>query len=163
MSAVSGLLTGLPLGLVLAPMQESDIDAVTALEAEVAEFPWTRNHVADCLKAGYSGWVVRDDIRIVGYAILMMVVDEGHLLNIAVAEVHQGRGVGRFLLTHIALRTREAKGISLLLEVRPSNARALQLYEQEGFREIGRRKGYYPAAVGREDALVLRLHLEGPT
>lgn len=142
------------------PMTEVDLDAVSALEADVAVFPWTRGHFADCLKAGYSGWVLKVDQAIAGYAVLMMAVDEGHLLNIGVAASHQRQGLGARLLEHVMARTRESGGLSLLLEVRPSNERALGLYRRYGFGEIGRRKGYYPAHLGREDALVLRRALE---
>lgn len=145
------------------PMTEADLDAVSALEADVAVFPWTRGHFADCLKAGYSGWVLTIDQVIAGYAVLMMAVDEGHLLNIGVAAAHQRQGIGARLLEHVMARTRESGGLSLLLEVRPSNERALGLYRRYGFGEIGRRKGYYPAHLGREDALVLRRTLETPT
>ena len=49
---------------------------------------------------------------------------------------------------------------SILLEVRPSNERALDVYRRHGYVQIGRRKGYYPAgAAGREDAIVMRLDL----
>lgn len=152
-------MNALPSTLIM-PMTEADLDAVSALEADVAVFPWTRGHFADCLKAGYSGWVLKHDQAIAGYAVLMMAVDEGHLLNIGVATAHQRQGIGARLLEHVMARTRESGGLSLLLEVRPSNERALGLYRRYGFGEIGRRKGYYPAHLGREDALVLRRALE---
>ena len=91
---------------------------------------------------------------------LMMAVDEAHLLNIAIDESLQRRGLGSQLLAQVIERARLAGGLSILLEVRPSNAKALALYRQFGFAEIGRRKGYYPAHLGREDALVLCRTLE---
>ena len=76
---------------------------------------------------------------------------------------HRGVNVqqplGRRLLDHLASTAREAGATQLFLEVRPSNAAALALYARAGFETIGRRKGYYPAAGGREDALVMRLPL----
>lgn len=142
------------------PMASADLDAVSAIEQSVAAFPWTRGHFSDCLKAGYSGWVVRRAGVVAGYAVLMMALDEGHLLNIGVAGDLQRQGLGARLLDLVMMRTRDAGGLSLLLEVRPSNAGALRLYQRFGFAEIGRRKGYYPAATGREDALVLRRMLD---
>lgn len=147
----------------ISPMSEADLDTVSALESDVATFPWTRGHFSDCLKAGYSAWVLKVDQVIAGYAVLMMVVDEGHLLNIGIASPYQRRGLGARLLEHILARTRQSGGISLLLEVRPSNDKALALYQRYGFGEIGRRKAYYPAHLGREDALVLRRALEDLT
>lgn len=147
----------------ISPMSEADLDAVSALESDVAAFPWTRGHFADCLKAGYSGWVLKVDEVIAGYAVLMMAVDEGHLLNIGIASSLQRRGLGAQMLEHVLARTRQSGGVSLLLEVRPSNDKALALYQRYGFGEIGRRKAYYPAHLGREDALVLRRALEDLT
>ena len=149
-----------PVDAELSPMLASDIDQVTALEADVAAFPWTRGHFSDCLKAGYSAWVLRSNGKIAAYAVLMMVVDEGHLLNIGVGDDFQRKGLGACLLDHVILRTRESGGLSLMLEVRPSNEKALRLYHRFGFTEIGRRKGYYPSHLGREDAIVLRRMLE---
>jgi ribosomal-protein-alanine N-acetyltransferase len=90
----------------------------------------------------------------------MYAVDEAHLLDVAVSGARQGSGLGRYLLDRIAARAR-AKGMtSILLEVRPSNGRALQVYERYGYAQIGRRKGYYPAHEGqREDAIVMRFAL----
>jgi len=141
-------------------MQPEMIEQVLAIEQQVAAFPWTRGHFVDCLKAGYSGWVLLQGTQIAGFAVLMMVVDEAHLLNIGIDESFQRRGLGSQLLTQVVERARQAGGLSLLLEVRPSNAKALALYRRFGFAEIGRRKGYYPAHLGREDALVLRRSLE---
>jgi ribosomal-protein-alanine acetyltransferase len=144
-------------------MSEADLDMVSELESDVAAFPWTRGHFADCLKAGYSAWVLKVGEVIAGYAVLMMALDEGHLLNIGIATPFQHRGLGARLLEHVLARTRQSGGVSLLLEVRPSNDKALALYQRYGFGEIGRRKAYYPAHLGREDALVLRRALEDQT
>lgn len=141
----------------LRPMREDDIDPVFTLESAIVEFPWTRGHFADSLKAGYSGWVCRDAGEdLIGYFILMPCVDEMHLLNIGVTPDRQRQGWGRRLLEQALLQAQRAGMTSLLLEVRPSNHRALKLYAHAGFDEVGRRKGYYPATHGREDALVMR-------
>jgi ribosomal-protein-alanine N-acetyltransferase len=94
---------------------------------------------------------------LIGYCVLMPVVDEMHLLNLCVAPQAQGTGAGLTLLRE-AMRITRGKALSgILLEVRPSNLRALRLYERFGFATIGRRKNYYPARRhGREDALVMR-------
>jgi ribosomal-protein-alanine N-acetyltransferase len=68
-----------------------------------------------------------------------------------------GQGLGRFLLNQAVACARGLGMTSMLLEVRPSNTRALRIYERYGFKQIGRRKGYYPAAdQQREDAIVMR-------
>ena len=84
-----------------------------------------------------------------------MAVDEAHLLNISVDKRRQGMGFGGRLLRHAMSVARTLGARSLLLEVRPSNERALELYRHFGFVRIGLRKGYYPAHEGREDAMVL--------
>ncbi len=144
-----------------APMGISDVEDVYALEKSVYPHPWTRNNFVDSLAAGYHCWVLRDDAgTLAGYFLLMGAVDEAHLLNVAVAAPHQGQGLARYLLDKAAACARGLSMQSILLEVRPSNARALHIYERYGFVQIGRRKGYYPAHNGqREDAIVMRYTL----
>ncbi|MFO1345612.1 MAG: ribosomal protein S18-alanine N-acetyltransferase [Rhodocyclaceae bacterium] len=137
------------------PMNASDLDDVLAIENTVYPFPWTRGNFADSLAAGYSAWVCRIGGELVGYAVIMMVLDEAHLLNISVDQSRHGMGFGARLLRHAMAVARTLGARMLLLEVRPSNERALQLYTYFGFVRIGVRKAYYPAHDGREDALVL--------
>lgn len=144
------------------PMQRADVDEVFALEQSVYPHPWTVGNFLDSLASGYNAWILRDDVdkSLVGYFLLMPAVDEAHLLNVAVAANRQGEGIGRFLLDKVAAVARGLSMESLLLEVRPSNARALKVYEEYGFVQIGRRKAYYPAHNGeREDAIVMRFCL----
>jgi ribosomal-protein-alanine N-acetyltransferase len=89
----------------------------------------------------------------------MLVLDEAHLLNLTVAPAYQGQGYGRALLDFIAHQARSYRAGSLLLEVRPSNHRALHIYQRYGFAAIGTRRGYYPAHNTREDAIVMRVAL----
>lgn len=147
--------------LVYEPMQLADLADVVAVEQSVYPHPWTRTNFADSLKHGYQAWVLRNQAReLLGYFLVMGVVDEAHLLNVAVAAPWQGQGLGRFLLNQSVACARGLGMESMLLEVRPSNVRALEIYRRYGFTEIGRRKGYYPAANGsREDAIVMRIAL----
>jgi ribosomal-protein-alanine N-acetyltransferase len=148
--------------LELRPMVADDIDEVYTLEKSVFPHPWSRANFVDSLASGYDAWVLREagEGPLAGYFLLMYAVDEAHLLDVAVSGARQGSGLGRYLLDRIAARAR-AKGMtSILLEVRPSNGRALQVYERYGYAQIGRRKGYYPAHEGqREDAIVMRFAL----
>lgn len=144
------------------PMQGADLDRVYSIEREVYPFPWTRGNFADSLAAGYDAWVFESDGRLLGYAILMWLPDEAHLLNIAVAKDLQGRGYGRAFLDWL-LRQVQSRGLAtMLLEVRPSNTAARALYERASFRQIGVRRSYYPAGpAAREDALVLVRSVHG--
>jgi ribosomal-protein-alanine N-acetyltransferase len=148
--------------LALRPMVAADIDEVYALEQRVFPHPWSRGNFVDSLASGYDAWVLREpgEGPLAGYFLLMYAVDEAHLLDVAVCGERQGTGLGRYLLDRIAARARAMGMGSILLEVRPSNERALQVYERYGYAQIGRRKGYYPAHEGqREDAIVMRFVL----
>jgi ribosomal-protein-alanine N-acetyltransferase len=144
--------------LELRPMVVGDVDEVHALECSVFPHPWSRANFMDSLASGYDAWVLREPAgALAGYFLLMYALDEAHLLDVAVAAPLHGRGVGRYLLDRIAARARAQRMASILLEVRPSNTRALDVYRRYGYEEIGRRKGYYPAHEGRrEDAIVMR-------
>lgn len=144
-----------------APMEAGDLADVYDLEVSVYPHPWSQGNFADSLASGYHGWTLRDEDGVLaGYFLLMTAVDEAHLLNVAVSAARQGQGVGRYLLDKVAACARGLSMQSILLEVRPSNLRALKVYEQYGYAEIGRRKAYYPAHGGqREDAIVMRFML----
>ena len=143
------------------PMQASDVDEVLAVEQSVYPYPWSRANFTDSIGSGYDAWVVRNDRgALAGYFLVMHAVDESHLLNVAVAAPEQGKGLGRYLLDKVCACARGRSIESVLLEVRPSNTRALKVYDEYGFVRIGLRKGYYPAGAGqREDAIVMRLVL----
>jgi ribosomal-protein-alanine N-acetyltransferase len=148
-----------PARLALRPMVVGDVDEVHALECSVFPHPWSRVNFMDSLTSGYDAWVLREEGsgQLAGYFLLMYAVDEAHLLDVAVAGGRHGTGLGRLLLDRVAARARSMGMESILLEVRPSNERALHVYHRYGYAEIGRRKGYYPAHEGkREDAIVMR-------
>ena len=139
----------------LLPMNVQDVDEILRIEYKVYSHPWSRANFTDSIASGYSCWVCRVAEELIGYFVVMLAVDEAHLLNIAIASKRQGLGYGARLLRE-AMRVAQASGgTMMLLEVRPSNESALRLYRHFGFKQIGVRKGYYPAANGREDALVL--------
>lgn len=148
------------------PMTLTDLDEVMRIETAVYPFPWTRGNFYDSLRAGYDAWRFDDDTgRMVGYAVLMWAPDEVHLLNLSLERAAQGRGLGERCLRWLAEDACRRGAPALLLEVRPSNQRALRLYERVGMERIGVRRGYYPYVDGlREDALVMRcaLPLGGP-
>jgi ribosomal-protein-alanine N-acetyltransferase len=141
------------------PMRESDLRAVLEIEESLYEFPWTLGNFRDSLRAGYACWVVREGRRVIGYAVLMLAAGEAHLLNLSIAAHSQRRGHGRGLLHCLVQLAREQKSKLLFLEVRPTNQVGQRLYSGYGFKQIGVRRGYYPARKGREDALVLALDL----
>lgn len=140
-------------------MAAADIDAVQAIENSVQAYPWTRGNFSDALEAGYDGWIARESDVMIGFAVLMRAVDEIHLLLLGIAPSFQRAGCGRTLLDFVMKQARETGMTRMLLEVRPSNATAIAFYKSAGFAEIGRRRGYYPASTGREDAIVMATNL----
>jgi ribosomal-protein-alanine N-acetyltransferase len=141
--------------LPLRPMTPEDVDAVMLVEECAFPFPWTRGIFLDCLKHGYSCWIYEQDGQLAGYAAVMFVLDEMHLLNICIRPELQGQGLGSRLLRTLERIARGVKAETCFLEVRQSNFSAIRLYLNAGFNEVGLRKGYYPALVGREDAVVM--------
>lgn len=142
--------------LTLVPMQLANLPAIEAIERDCYEFPWTIGNFRDSIESGYACWECRDGGRLIGYAVMMMAMDEAHLLNLTIAKTHQRRGHGSGLLQALFASAIRAGAAAMLLEVRPSNAGGLALYARMGFEQIGARRGYYPALRGREDALILR-------
>jgi ribosomal-protein-alanine N-acetyltransferase len=151
------------------PMGLADLNEVVAIEATLYSAPWTIGNFRDSLSANYSAWVLRiamepeDPPELLGYFLLMTAVDEAHLLNLSVAKHYQHKGFGIALLQRAIEVARTHRAAQLVLEVRPSNTRALLIYQKYGFRQIGRRAGYYPTnegtGRGREDAIVMALTL----
>jgi len=143
----------------LAPMRPEEVDILLDIERRAYPYPWTRANFVDSLAAGYSAWTCRVQGEAIAYAIMMLVADEAHLLNLSVAPEWQRRGYGTFVMHHLFSVARSHGATRMFLEVRPSNAAGQGIYGLLGFVAIGRRRGYYPAAAGREDALVMAADL----
>ena len=140
-------------------MRASDLSEVAHLEKSLYAFPWSLGNFRDSVNAGYDCWTVTQGEMVIGYAILMIALDEAHLLNIAMAAEWQNQGIGRDFLSHMIGVARTATCQIVYLEVRPSNLAARHLYRALGFQQIAIRPEYYPAVSGREDALFLGLAL----
>ncbi len=141
------------------PMQLDDLDEIMAIEPHIYPYPWTRGNFSDSLNSGYSACVLVEHEKIIAYALLMMVLDEAHLLNLSVAKFYQKQGLGRLLLEYMLQIAKNHQAANMFLEVRQSNISAIALYENVGFNEMAIRRCYYPAANGREDAVLMGLVL----
>ena len=137
------------------PMREEDIEFVIDIENQAYQYPWTKTIFQDCLQVGYCCWVLERDDILVAYGVMSVAVGESHLLNLCVHPDYQSIGLGKALLMHLLELALEHNAYMTFLEVRPSNFAAIKLYFDNGFDEIGVRRNYYPAKVGREDALIL--------
>lgn len=137
----------------------SDIERVMEIELAAYPFPWTRTIFEDCIRVGYDCHGLFVGSNLCGYSVQAHAADESHLLNLCIDPRWQQRGYGSLMLDH-AIRLARSRGcVAMFLEVRPSNRAGIRLYERNGFRVVGTRRGYYRAAAGREDALVMRLEL----
>ena len=150
----------------LRDMRLDDLDAVMAIESRAYDFPWTRGNFADAVGANNVTQVIFDASGdMVGYFVAMPGVEEMHLLNITVDPLRQRQGFGLDLLDAVLCAAVCHRAALLWLEVRPSNHRAVRLYERYGFHPVARRRNYYPAfdAEGRackEDAIVMSARVE---
>ena len=139
------------------PMREADLGAVMDLERLVYPYPWTEGIFRDCLRVGYSCWVLSRPKEVAGYGVLSVAAGECHILNLCVHPHAQRQGLGRKILRRLLASGRSHRASDVFLEVRASNRSALTLYALEGFCEVGMRRGYYPLAKGREDAVIMAL------
>ena len=143
----------------LRPMLEMDLEKIQEIEKQAYEFPWSRKQFEDCLSVGYCCWICEDQKTLRGYGILSVGAGECHVLNVCVVPESQGKGLGRYLMTHLLYLGRRHHADTIFLEVRSSNLVAIRLYQNLGFNEIGIRRAYYPSRKGREDAILFARHL----
>jgi ribosomal-protein-alanine N-acetyltransferase len=141
-------------------MNAEDVEQVIAIERVAYAFPWSEGIFRDCLRVGYICRIVELGAVVVGYCVMSTGAGEAHVLNLCVREEFRCRGIGGKLLEHLMDVARAGNVAEAFLEVRPSNTPAIRLYQSQGFVQIGVRRGYYQAAGGREDAVVLRRRLE---
>lgn len=134
------------------PMTAADVESVAVLEKEIYATPWSEQVFLDELRQpGRTYLIAEDQAVIVGYAGMMVVVDEAHITTMAVAETHRGRKLGTRLMLELARDAVEVGARHLTLEVRPSNHHAQALYRRFGMGPVGVRKDYYID----EDALIM--------
>lgn len=137
-----------------APLDESYLDAIMAVEREAYPEPWTVGMFREEMRSKRSYFYVAfNGEDLVGYSGFWLVLDEAHITSLTVAENFRGMGYGREQLMHL-FSMGEERGVSAFtLEVRESNWPARVLYESVGFRSVGLRKGYY--STTQEDAIIM--------
>ena len=140
-------------------MIHDDVAQVADIERRSYEFPWSHGVFRDCLLAGYNCIVIEREERIAGYSILSIAAGEAHILNLCVDPKYRQLGYGQRLLEEILERAERDEVSEIFLEVRPSNKKAIALYNKKGFRHVASRPSYYQAREGREDAAVLSKRL----
>lgn len=135
------------------------LEQIMAVEVAAQSFPMKLSVLQSCLGKRYFNQMACVNGQLVGFYIGEHVAGETSLIEICVLPSHQGHGYGRALLSHFIDQANGLGAQSCWLEVRESNTAAQQLYLAMGFNELDRRKNYYPALDGREDALLMCLWL----
>jgi [ribosomal protein S18]-alanine N-acetyltransferase len=132
-----------------------DLDTVEVIERASYPTPWSRSMFAAELRkpSALALGAYLETGELVGYAFVSRYVDAWHVMNVAVAPEHRGRGIATVLLERLFEVTAGDPRRGYTLEVRVSNATAIRLYERLGFQSRGVRRGYY--TDNREDALIM--------
>lgn len=145
----------------IVPMTADHLEELEKLERICFSRPWSRKMLAEELENQCAAFLVAEDSvsgRVLGYAGLMVVADEGYITNVAVFPEYRRQGIAAQIL-QVFLQFAAANHLAFLtLEVRPSNTAAIALYESFGFTERGRRRNYYD--LPKEDALILTRDFE---
>ena len=140
----------------IVPMTADHLDDVARLEQICFSRPWSRRMLAEELENQCAAFLVAlepETEKVIGYAGLLVMADEGYITNVAVFPEYRRRGVAEQIIQVFCDFAQGNHLAFLTLEVRPSNAPAISLYNSFGFEEVGRRKNYYD--LPREDALIL--------
>lgn len=145
---------------IVRPMQVADVEAVSVLEAAIFSQPWSQKGFLDALNMENTIFLVAEYAgKIAGYIGMYLSMDEGEITNVAVEPEARCMGIGNALLSQ-AKAIASTKGITrIVLEVRVSNANAIRLYERNGFKICGTRKGFYE--FPKEDAYIMLYETEG--
>ncbi len=145
----------------IVPMTADHLEELEKLERICFSRPWSRKMLAEELENQCAAFLVAEDSvsgRVLGYAGLMVVADEGYITNVAVFPEYRRLGIAAQILQVFVQFAAANRLAFLTLEVRPSNAAAIALYQGFGFEEVGRRKNYYD--LPKEDALILTKYFE---
>ena len=135
-----------------------DIPAIVGIENATNQIPWTKQQFISSMEVGHYSSVLVEKDEVLGFAIFSPIILKSHLLNIAIAPDHQGKGLGRQLLNQIINQNKILGVKTLTLEVRVSNHSAISLYESIGFMKDAIRPNYY-SGNPKEDALLMSLGL----
>ncbi|MBR2706068.1 MAG: ribosomal protein S18-alanine N-acetyltransferase [Mogibacterium sp.] len=139
-----------------------DVPAISRIEQESFDSPWSADEITkDVMSKDGSIYVavIESDGEKAGYAEMRTVAGEAQIYNIVIDRTFRGKGLGEMLLRHLIDKAKETGCSLVTLEVRGGNEAAMELYHKLGFKEVGRRKGYY--IKGGEDAVLMDLALGG--
>lgn len=144
------------------PMLNEDIEHVYAIEQNVHITPWSKEIIRDCVLVGYDCQILEFCLGlnkgiIIGYSIARYHNNSYHLLNFCIASNWQAKGLGKQFLKTLLETLKKNKNINYaILEVRPSNVKAVQLYKSMGFIPTEVKKDYYKDVNSTEDAIIFK-------
>lgn len=134
----------------------SHLDWLSELEKKIQISPWSRQNFRDALASSYGIEVMQLDQVNIAFFVVLIVLDEAHLLNFGVDPGYQNRGMGQLCMHYLIKYVRERSCRKIFLEVRSSNLKAYAVYKKFSFKKIGERKNYYALpSGGRENAIVM--------
>jgi ribosomal-protein-alanine N-acetyltransferase len=136
-------------------MSLEDVDRVYDIELACFPHPWAREAFVKDMTENKMAlyYVLKLDSKIIGYCGMWVVLDEGHITNIAIHPDYRGRGYGNMLMKSVISNVEKVGIKAITLEVRVSNKRAISLYDKLGFVSSGIRPGYY--TDNHEDAMIM--------
>jgi len=135
-------------------MNEIDVDGVLAVEEQSFTTPWSRAGFVAEMKNELSYYLVMiESGKIIGYAGMWIIVDEAHVMNVAILPEHRGQKLGEKLMDELIKHAKVRGAVRMTLEVRRTNTVAQGLYEKFGFASRGIRRNYYTDT--QEDALIM--------
>ena len=145
--------------LLIKEMTAADVSGVAYLEKICFSTPWTEEGIAEELKNNFSHFLVAFcDGKMSGYIGVQEICGEAYITNICVLPEMRRKGIADALLKAAGSGAQSRKCEFITLEVRESNAPAIALYEKQGFKQVGKRKGFYSSPA--EDALLFTLYFE---
>ncbi len=148
----------------LDPVTPQDLDTILTIDRAAFKRPWQRkSFVAELVHKDAFGYVVRKKVNqkssdVIAYVFVRVILNEMHIMRIAVAASFQTKGVATRMLRQCFTLAQQKQLDAVYIEVRPGNTSATALYRKAGFQSLGTRPNYYPETG--EDALVMVKHLK---
>lgn len=133
-----------------------NVNELMPIENSCHSHPWSEKTFKSCIGSRYFGHYLSDQNNIIGFYVGEYILGEATLMDICISPAYQGNGYGKNILNYFTAEAKSLGAENLHLEVRAKNISALMMYINDGYAEVARRTGYYPSAVGYEDAIVMK-------
>ncbi|MEI6132026.1 MAG: ribosomal protein S18-alanine N-acetyltransferase [Bacillota bacterium] len=139
--------------IIFEPLKKSHIEGIIGIEKKCFQSPWSKEAFLKETENEIAYYIIAiENGEILGYGGMWLILDEGHITNIAVEPSRQREGIAKKIVENLILKASEEKVVAMTLEVRVNNTAAINLYKKFGFFNAGIRKNYYEDS---EDALIM--------